>query len=303
MSSQLIKRAFDANAWTYVGNSYGQAVAPAMYDERVMEYQKKNLVVAPLGRPIDFRRPGSSWTVTVDVIPSVAALTAETAAAATSAITNRQVTFTPVEYTKKYEASYTELEDGFLPFMENATEKIGYALAEKKDAVTIAALYSGAVSTVYANAKTVATDIASTDTFNTAMLIKARKAIAAAYYRPYAVVIGLNQEADLLGIDNIFKANEFGSRDAIQNGLIANLYGFDIYVSDNIAASGNVESGVALGKTGMGEPAFAIATARDPRVEMDKDITYRQVIVVGSERYDVKVIHPSAVIKLSSYAA
>jgi len=303
MSSKLIKSAFDANAWTYVGNSYGQAVAPAMFDERVLKFEKKNLVVAPLGRAIDFRRPGSTWTITVDAIPSAAALTAETDAAAVSAITNRQVTFTPVEYTKRYEASYTEMEDGFLPFMENATMKIGYALAEKKDTVSIDALYTGAVSTVLSNGIAAATDIASTDTFNTAMLISARKTIAQSHYRPYAVVIGLNQEADLLGVDNIFKANEFGSRDAIKNGLIGNLYGFDLFVSDNISSSAHVEYGIALGRTGMGEPAFALATARDPLVEMDKDIDFRLVKVVGSERYDVKVIHPNAVIKLGSYAA
>jgi len=303
MSSQLIKKAFDTNAFTYVGNSYGQAVAPAMFDERVLEFQKKNLIITPLGRQIDFRRPGSTWTVTVDAIPSAAALTSETDTAAVSAITNRQVTFTPVEYTKKYEASYTEMEDGFLPFMENATEKIGYAMAEAKDSVSRDALYSGANSTIFANSVSAATDLASTDTFDLALLIQARKSIAAAHYRPYAVVIGLNQEADLLAINNIFKANEFGSRDAIKNGLIANLYGFDIYVSDNITASSNVEYGIALGRTSMGEPAFAVATARDPLVEMDKDISFRKVMVVGSERYDVQVIHPSAVVKLGSYAA
>ena len=301
MVSQLIKNAFDSNAWTYAGNSYGQAVAPAMFDERVLEYQKKNLVVSPLGRQIDFRRPGSSWTVTVDAIPSAAALTAETDSAATSAITNRQVTFAPKEYTKKYEASYTEMEDGFLPFMENATEKIGYALAEAEDTAAISALYSGASSTIYANGKTAASDVTDTDTFKTALLISARKAIAQSHYRPYAVVLGLNQEADLLGVENIFKANEFGSVDAIKNGLIGNLYGFDIYVSDNIGTTSHVEYGFALGRTSMGEPAFATAVARDPVVEMDKDISFRKVIVVGSKRFEVKAIHPDAIVNMGSY--
>lgn len=303
ISKEMVKRAFDTNAWTYIGNSYGQAVAPAMFDEMVSEYQKKALVVAPLARQIDFRRPGSTWTVTVDVAPAVSALTAETAGAATSAITNRQVTFTPVEYTKKYEASYTEMEDGFLPFMANATEKIGYAMADQKDANAVSVLYSGATTALFVNSVSVATDLASTDTFNLDVIVDARKAIGKLLYRPYVLLIGRDQEADILKLSDIYNSNKFGSRDALINGLVGGLYGFSIYVSDNITATSNVEYALALGKTQTGEPAFAVAQARDPMVEMDKDITFRQVLVVGSERYDTQVIHPGAVASIGSYVA
>lgn len=297
----LIKRAFSSNAWTYVGNSYGQAVAPAMYDEQVMEYQKKNLVVAPLARFIDFRRPGSTWTVTVDAAPSAATLTVETDAATVQAITNRQVTFTPLEYAVEFQASYTEMEDGFLPFMENATEKLGYAMADKKDSVALAALYSGATTTTFVNSKSASTDLASTDVFNQTAIVDARVTITQAYYKPADLIISPFQEGSLLKAGNIYKANEFGTRSAIANGLIGNLYGFNIYVSDNITASSNVEYAVALGKTRTGESAFAMAVARDPRVEMDKDISFRQVKVVGSERYAIGVIHPGAVVAIGSY--
>lgn len=268
-----------------------------------MEYQKKALVVAPLARQIDFRRPGSTWTVTVDVAPSASALTVETNAAAVSAITNRQVTFTPVEYTKKYEASYTEMEDGFLPFMGNATEKIGYAMADQKDAKCVSVLYSGATTALFVNSVTHASDLASTDTFTLDVIVDARKAIGKQLYRPYALLIGRDQEADILKLSDIYNADKFGTRSAIANGLIGGLYGFDIYVSDNITASSNEEYALALGKTQTGEAAFAFATARDPMVEMDKDISFRQVLVVGSERYDVQVIHPGAVASIGSYVA
>ena len=299
----MIKKAFDTSAWTYIGNTYGQAVAPAMFDERVSEYQKKNLVVTPLARQVDFRRPGSTWTVTVDVAPSASALTAETAGAAVSAITNRQVTFTPVEYTKKYEGSYTEMEDGFLDFMGNATEKIGYSMGTQIDAKCVSTLYSGATTTILTNGISAATDIASTDTFTLDSIVDARKTIGKLLYRPYALIMGRDQEADILKLDDIYNANKFGTRDAIANGLIGSLYGFDLYVSDNITATANIEYAIALGKTNTGEPAFAVAQARDPMVEFDKDISFRQSIVVGSERYDVKVIHPNAVCLIGSYVA
>lgn len=299
--NKLVKRAFDSNAWTYVGNSYGQAVAPAMYDEQVMMYQKKGLVVAPLAKQIDFRKPGHTWTVTVDAAPSAASVLVETDTVGVQAITNRQVTFTPVEYGVKFEGSYTELEDGFLPFMENATEKIGYAMADKKDAIALAALYAGATTTDLVNGKSVTTDLASTDTFNTTAIVDARVTIQTYLYKPKDLIISNFQEGSLLKITNIYKANEFGTRSAIANGLIGNLFGFDIYVSDNITATSNVEYALALGKTRTNESSFAIAIARDPKVEMDKDISFRKVLVVGTERYNVQVIHPNAIVKIGTY--
>ena len=299
--SKLVKRAFDSNAWTYVGNSYGQAVAPAMYDEQVMEYQKKNLVVAPLAKFIDFRRPGSSWTVTVDAAPSQASLAVETDAATVQAITNRQVTFTPLEYAVEFQSSYTEMEDGFLPFMENATEKLGYAMADRKDAVALAALYNDATTTTFVNAKTISTDLASTDTLNQTAIVDARVTITQAYYKPENMLISPFQEGSLLKIENLYKANEFGTADAIRNGFIGRLLGFNFFVSDNILASSNVEYAVALGRTRTGESAFAMAVARNPKVEMDKDISFRQIKVVGSERYSFEAIHPGAIVAIGTY--
>lgn len=301
MSKELIKRAFDSNAWIYAGNADGQAVAPEMFDEMVREYETKDLVVAPLAQEFDFTRPGSSWTVTIDAAPTAAALTSETDAAAVSAISNRQVTFTPKEYTKKYEASYTEMEDGFLKFMENASKKIGYAHAQIKDEACLSALYAGASNTVYANGKTATSDLESTDVFGRADLLRARNKIRTSYYKPAEVVISPTMEAALLNSGSIYKANEFGTRAAIENGVVGNLYGMTIYVSDNISVSDNVGKAVALGRSGSGEKAFGVAVARRATLETDKDIDFRKVKVVGSQRFDVKVLHPDAVVVIEAY--
>lgn len=302
MAKELLKRAFDSNAWIYSANSYGQAVAPAKYDEMVRDYQSKSLVIAPLGEQFDFTQPGSTWTVTIDAAPTAAAVTAETDAASVSAITNRQVTFTPEEYTKKFESSYTEMEDGFLKFMENASKKIGYAMALKKDDVVYDKLVAGATSTVYANGKTVSSDVASTDYFNRNLILRGLQKVRTLLYRPDSLIISPIQEANLLNEGSIYKANEFGTRSAIANGLIGNIYGLNIYVSDTVAdnVASNVEKGLILGKTGSGEKAFGIATARLPTVESDKDISFRQVFIVGSERYDAQVLHPGAICVLES---
>lgn len=305
MAKELLKKAFDANAWIYIGNSEGQAVAPAKYDEMVRDYQDKTLVVAPLAEQFDFTQPGSTWTVTIDEAPSASALTVETDSAAVSAITNRQVTFTPVEYTKKFEASYTEMEDGFLKFMENASKKIGYAMGLKKDSVCVTTLYAGASNSVFVNSVAAASDLAATDYFNRNAVLRGMNQVRVGLYRPDSLVISPIQEAALLNEGSIYKANEFGTRAAISNGLIGNLYGLDIYVSDTIAdnVASNVEKAIVLGKTGTGEKAFGVATARRPTVETDKDISFRKVEVVGSERYDVQVLHPDAVCLIGSYDA
>lgn len=299
---ELIKRAFSSDSWKYADNTYGQAVAPAMYDELVKDYETKSLVIAPLAEQYDFTKPGRSFTVTVDVAPTVAALTAETDAATSSSITNRQVTFAPLEYTKRYDASYWEIERGFLPFMANATQKIGYAMAMKKDEVARDALYSGATNTIFVNSVTACSDLASTDTFNTDVIVNARKTLSKALYNPYALVIGRDQEADLLLQTNIYKANEFGTRSAIENGLIGNLSGFEIYTSDNILASSHCVKAIALGKSGMGTAPFGHGYSRLPMIETDKDISFRQVVVVGSEAYDFQVLHPDGVCVIGSYA-
>ena len=180
-------------------------------------------------------------------------------------------------------------------------DKRPWAMADKKDANAIAALYSGATTTTFVNGVSASTDLASTDEFNTTAIVDARVTITQKYYRPSDLIISPFQEGSLLKTSNIYKANEFGTRSAIANGMIGNLFGFDIYVSDNISASSNVEYAVAMGKTRTGEPALAYAVARDPRVEMDKDITYRLMEVVGSERYQFQVIHPDAVVAIGSY--
>jgi len=305
MSREILKKAFDtSNGWIYDTSAYAQAVAPAKFDEMVMDFAKANQVVSPLGRQIDFRKPGRSWTVTIDAAPgAVAAVVAETDAVTYTAITNAQVTFTPSTKAAAYQASYEEMQDGFLNFMENASKKIGYQLGLKKDQLAVSVIVAGATSTKYANSKALATDVKSTDLFSPALILEGRKTIGKLYFSPADLVIGRDQEADLLDTSNISKANEFGTRSAIANGLLGKIYGMNIYVSDSIVAASNVAKGFLLGKTNTGEEAFGIAVSQDPMLESEKDIAYRQLKVVGTERYDIKVIHANAICVLGSYVA
>lgn len=301
---ELLKQAFDANAWTYDTSSYAQAVSPAMYDEMVRSYEEKKLVVAPLGEQYDFTKPGHSWTVTIDGAPGAAAAVSETDSVSYTAITNRQVTFTPSEYAAAFQSSYTAMEDGFLDFMANATKKIGYMLSQKKDALAVSTLVSDATTAQIANGKSATTDLTDTDLFSREEILKARNTISGTYYyTPKSVIMAPIQEANLLNEGSIYKANEFGTRSAIADGVIGNLYGMDLYVSDSITATSNVVKAIVLGESISGEQAFGHAFARKATIEMDKDIDHRQLKVVGSERYQFKVLHPDAVVTVASYNA
>ena len=111
------------------------------------------------------------------------------------------------------------------------------------------------------------------------------------------------QEANLLNEGSIYKANEFGTRSAIADGVIGNIYGMNLYVSDSITASANVVKAIVLGESISGEQAFGHAFSRKAFIEMDKDIDFRQWKVVGSERYEFQVLHPNAVVTVASYNA
>ena len=146
--------------------------------------------------------------------------------------------------------------------------------------------------------------IGTTDTFSREEILKARNTISGTYYyTPKSVIMAPVQEANLLNEGSIYKANEFGTRSAIADGVIGNIYGMNLYVSDSITAASNVVKAIVLGESISGEQAFGHAFARRATIEMDKDIDYRQVKVVGSERYQFQVLHPNAVVTVASYNA
>lgn len=301
----FIKRAVDsfgANAFVTT-NSYAQAVNPAMYDTQLRDYQSKNLVYTLYGaQSFDFRAPGKSWTVTIDGAPTAASDLVETNAVAIQAMSNRQVTFTPTERGVGFEVSLNEVEDSFFSVMENMTKKVGYALAMKKDAVGIAAAIASATTKLVAD-NVASSDIASSNTLKLSDFTRAVRAIKNLYYTPTVAFICPSQEEQVLNISQVQKANEFGTRSAIENGLIGQLFGVKIYVSHSVAVSSNKAKMVVQGVTGSGEAAVGYAIKRDATIGFEEQKVLRKYTVFGTERYDFQVLHPDAIVTVESYAA
>jgi len=301
----FIKRAYDSFTTGAFITSDTEAIAvnPQIWDTQLRDYQVKNLVYTAVGaQEFDFRKPGRDMTVTIDGAPTAAADLSETNAVAIQAMSNRQVTFVPTERGMGFEVSKSELEDAFFPVMENMTKKVGYALAQKKDSlgVTEALTYA---TTNYTVNNVASSAIASTDTLSLSQFTKAVRAIKNLLYTPTVAFICPSQEEQILNISQVQKANEFGTRSAIENGLIGQLFGVKIYVTQSIAVASNKAKMIVQGVTGSGEKAVGYAVKRDPTIVVDENKQLRKYTVFGVERYDFAVLHPDAIVTVESYAA
>lgn len=306
MNKEFIQYAIDANALTST-SAAGTALNPKIWDYMVRDFAEENLVMTQLSEVVDFRKPGVDLTVTFDIAPTAADELAETAAITITADSVRQVTFTPTEYGKGFAVTQKEMNRSFADTMSRFSKKLGYALAKKKDALAISTARTAKTATIMPNAKTVATTLAETDTLGYEVIIKGARAIEGHLYQPFALVMNHYQKADLLSLDKVNKANEFGTRDAVAKGLVGELFGIQLFVSTQIIneASGatNTAQALLLGKHPNGESPLAIGIKQDPRVATDYDIKLRYHEIVAHEEYQWQAIHPGGIVSLQTYSA
>lgn len=300
---ELIKRTVQLESNAFISSdSEAVAVNPNIWDRKLREFEEANLVVSQLASVFDFRIPGSDWRVTIDDAPSAASDLVETTDVSISAFTTRSVLFTPTEKGAAYQLTRNEAVRAFFDVAERMTRKLGYSMALKKDSLAITELVNGATTSIFANAKTVSSDVTSTDTLNYADITKANATIEGYYYTPKYLVINQTQKKQLLDLGTVNKANEFGTRDAVAKGLIGELFGLQIFVTQQIATSGNRAKAMILGVSGSGENALGLAVKRDPIIEREYHARGRYWDIVGHEEYDFAVLHPNAVVILTTYA-
>lgn len=303
---ELIKRAIDANGLTSAG-AEGTAINPNIWDRRLREFEEANLVFTNLAEEFDLRGPGADLKVTIDDAPSAAAALVETDDVSITTFSTRNVTFTPSEYGGAYQVSDKEMRRAFFNVMDRMTRKLGYSMALKKDSVGIAAARTAAGTTILANNVAAATDLASTDTLGYEEIIDAARAIENNNYVPRDIVINNYQKAQLLKLDKVNKANEFGTRDAVARGLVGELFGLNIYATTQITneTSGATDTAKALvlGVSGTGERAMGYAVKHDPTVETEYHARGRYHDIVGVEEYDWQALHTGAIAIIQTYSA
>ncbi len=300
---EFIKQAIDTTYAFYSYQSEATAVNPNIWDFRLRDYEEKQLIFTPQTEQFDFRNAGVDYKVTIDDAPSAASELTETVDITISAFSTRPVTFTPTEYGAGYQITRKEAVRAFFNVAERMVKKLGYSLAQKKDSLAVSTAQDGATTNLIVNSKSATTDLASTDTLDYASLTKAARSIEALYYTPSKIFVNFYGKQQLLDLTTVHKANEFGTREAIEKGLVGELFGLKVFVSHSIPVSGSAAKAVVLGESKTGEQAVGYAIKRDPIIEKEYHARGRYWDIVAHEEYDFQVLHPGAICTIAHYAA
>jgi len=302
---EFIKRALDTSNAFISTDSEAVAVNPNIWDFRLRDYEEKNLVITPQVEQFDFRGPGVDYKVTIDEAPTAAAALVETDDVSISSFSTRNVTFTPTEYGAAYQLTRKEAVRAFFNVAERMVKKLGYALAQKKDGLAVTTINAGATHSVFANSKTIASDIASTDTIAYDDLTEAIRDIENSLYTPMKLFLSYGQKQQLLDLQTVNQADKFGTRSAVANGLIGELFGLEIFVSHSIteetSGSATYHRAIVMGQSKTGEQALGYAIKRDPIIEREYHARGRYWDIVAHEEYDFQVLHPNALCLIYTY--
>ena len=309
---EFIKRALDSSNAFFSTQTEAVAVNPNIWDRRLRDYQEKLLIVTPLAEQYDFRGDGVDYRVTIDESPSAATDLTETTDVAISAFATRYTTFTPTERGAAYQLTRKEAARAFFNVAERMVTKLGYSLAQRKDALAVTQIQTDATTTIMPNSVTAETALASTDTLDYDVILTGKSTIENLYYLPIDLLINFTQKQQILNLGTVNKANEFGTRDAIQKGLIGELFGLNVWASHSIptvAATGAASTdviqnakAVVLGESRTGEKAFGYAIKRDPIIEREYHARGRYWDIVAHEEYDFQTLHPDAICLIQTAA-
>jgi HK97 family phage major capsid protein len=274
---------------------------------KLHDYLTAKLVVTPLAQLFDFRGPGVDYKVTIDATPTAAAALVETDAISISAVSTRAVTFTPTEYGKAFQVTDKEMNRAFFNTMDNFSKKLGYSLALQKDTLAVSTLRSGATTSQITDGVAAVSSLASTNTLDFDEITKAARTIENYYYTPTKLVINNFQKEQLLKLSKVQDVSQFGTREAVQKGLIGELFGLQIFattqISNGATSASNTAAAIMLGESGTGEQALGYAVKADPTIRTDIDILYRTHTIAAHEEYNFQVLHPNAVVLIYTYSA
>jgi len=300
---EFMKAALDTSNAFISTDSEAVAVNPNIWDFRLRDYEEKQLVFTPQTEQFDFRGSGVDYKVTIDEAPSAAAALVETDDVSISSFTTRPVTFTPTEYGAAYQITRKEAVRAFFNVAERMVVKLGYSMAQKKDSLGVSTAVAGATTALLVNSKSVTSDLASTDTLDYASITKGARSIEALLYTPVDLFVNHYGKQQLLDLTTVHKANEFGTRDAIERGLVGELFGIRIFVSHSIPVASSASTVVMMGMSRTGEKAVGYAIKRDPIIEREYHALGRFWDIVGHEEYDFQVLHPGAICTIEHYSA
>jgi len=205
-----------------------------------------------------------------------------------SAPTEGKVTFNADEY--KCVAHIIE-EDATLEAVGNLMTQYGY-----QDGMGLAKQTDVDVSALITNASI--PDVGAGTAITDALIREARKKlnIAGAPASNRYLVIDPIAEYDMLGIDKFVGVDKSGADGALRNGYLGRLYGFDVYVSNNLTVGANTSC------MAFQQDAFGLIVAKDPTPMFETSALKRAIIMSNAMKYYPGVIRADYAVEILTTA-
>lgn len=275
-------------------------INPQIWSEAIEQVARESTIMVPLG-VTDTRALGTSG-VQINIAKNQAftaiSLTEGTATPVSSIAWN-QVTVTFGEYGLAKQVSELELSYGLSAVFNDITMNMGMALAEKKDAVIIAALASGAKNTVYADGST-SGDISATNVFDTDLIAEGVTKMRTEKRQAMYLVVHPNCENTLLKDSQFVDASIYGSRETILSGEVGKYLGLRVFSYNQITSAS--ENSVTVYKNLLiGPRAFVYAPKVPVKMRFREDsVLDRAITFEAHEAYGVSVLNSESIVILKA---
>jgi len=300
MSEELVLRAIDTDVFDS-GETAAGYLNPQIWNRKIEEFAKANLVIAPLGVQNEelLNKPGYILNIAKGAALTAAALT-ETDSVDIQKPSYTQAQVTPTEYGGAFQITRKEMDRAFINIVNEKAADAGYALALIKDQTIYGGLVSGTGSTVRVNNKAADTDLASTDLFNTDTIATGIATMRALNWNPVYLVIHPHQEGNLLKSQNFKYASYYGNRDVLMNGEIGMYLGLKVF-STSVATTDAVSTDLtAYEALLLGPRAFVVAQKRKPTIDSKYEPLDRAFTVAYVEDWGYAVLNDNQIAVLKS---
>lgn len=218
----------------------------------------------------------------------------ETVAIDPEAMSGSEITLTPTEYGAGIQISRKAQRRAYINTMNEATELLGRALAQKEDTEIIEKGIAGATQFVFTDPSyTSVNDILATDTLEPGTLRRARTLLRNQDAPgPYVVIIHPEQEGALLDDDQFIDASQYGSNEVVLNGEIGRWLGMRVIVTTNIPVNTNTQPVDYYSALILGERSLCIALKANPDFQEDYNVFARTTDIASVMEFDTSELNP-----------
>jgi hypothetical protein len=212
------------------------------------------------------------------------------------------VTATLVERGARQVVGYEELEKSVVDLVAVIEKTFDLAAETDVDKMILDELDTN-TNVYYAGGKDSESELTATDKLTVAELLAAkRKLIENAKRIPkpgeLVFVCSIKQYHDLLADQNVIKAAEFGSDQAVRRGEVSQVLGINIIPTDLVSTGRGVGDTVTYRAHLFFPGAYGFAVARDLTIEAFREPPKRAISFTASYRAGAKLIEPNYAIKV-----